>query len=63
MKNEEMEYIHDPEQPLLEDKVRLLMGPGTGFGFTFMTRPTEKDKYAVYPSEISMTHPNSFETD
>lgn len=58
-----MVYLHNPGQPPLEDKVRLLMGPGTGFGFTFMTRPSEKDKFAVYPSENSMTFPITFEPD
>ena len=39
MNEDEMEVIHYPEEALLEDKVRLLIGPGTGIGFTFLARP------------------------
>ena len=53
LKEEEKVCIYEPsEGKIVEDKVRLVVGVGTGLGICQLTRASEDEKYfAVYPSE------------
>lgn len=51
LKEQDIYQIFSPDEGVLEDKVRLVIGIGTGLGACTLVRPDEEHNFYVYSSE------------